>query len=96
MADNTRQGTTFIYRTDKTFRQILNAYQSGKRILFKIENNYQEEDYQRNNEGYFLLNEIYSTVQNNETLYIIKAGTSGFLYLSCALLDDYPSTEGGK
>lgn len=82
-------GNTTIYRADKTFRQILNAYQSGKRILFKTEGNYQEENY----EVYSTLNKIYSTVYNNETFYTIKVGTNG--YLDCISLDDYPSVEGG-
>ena len=82
-----------VYRADKTFRQILNAYQSGKRILFKTETSFQEENYQANYEYYSLLNKIYSTVYNNETFYIIKVGTDG--YLDCASLDDYPSVEGG-
>lgn len=86
-------GNTTFYRADKTFRQILNAYQSGKRILFKTEENIQEENYQANYETYFILNKIYSTVYNNETFYIIKAGTNW--YLDCVSLDDYPTLEGG-
>ena len=80
-------------RADKTFRQILNAYQSGKRILFKTEENYQEENYQENQETYSVLTKIFSTVYNNETIYTIKAGKN--VYLSCILLDDYPIIEKG-
>ena len=82
-----------VYRADKTFRQILNAYQSGKRILFKTEENYQEENYQENQETYSVLTKIFSTVYNNETIYTIKVGEDGNLY--CTSLDDYPSVEGG-
>lgn len=82
-----------VYRADKTFRQILNAYQSGKRILFKTEENYQEEDYQGNYEIYSILNKIFSMTQNNEIIYVIRIG--GIVQLYCTSLDDYPSIEGG-
>ena len=82
-----------VYRADKTFRQILNAYQSGKRILFKTEENYQEEDYQGNYEIYSILNKIFSMTQNNEIIYVIRIGGREQLY--CTSLDDYPSIEGG-
>ena len=80
-------------RADKTFRQILNAYQSGKRILFKTEENYQEENYQENYEIYSILNKIFSMTQNNEIIYVIRIGRREQLY--CTSLDDYPSIEGG-
>lgn len=85
-------GKTTIYRADKTFRQILNAYQSGKRILFKGEGNYQEENYQENYENYSILNKIFSMTLNNEVIYTIRIGKIEQLY--CTSLDDYPR-EGG-
>ena len=81
------------YRADKTFRQILNAYQSGKRILFKFETSYQEENYQENKENYSILNKIYSTIYNNETFYTIRVEEAN---IYCTSLDDYPSNIGGS